>query len=114
MGIEETDKWVKDKLRLLDQLKDAPEADLPECSEEDLWRSEPIFKYYADPEKANSGGRSTKNFDTLQEANEFLASKGKGVVKTVPGAVKACHYCPCAPICGQYQRLLAAGDIASS
>ena len=112
MGLQETDKWVNDKLRLLTTLKDAPEADLPECSEEDLWRSEPIYKYYADPTKTT--GRSTKNFDSEQEANAFRAEKGKGIVIAKPGVVKACGYCPCAPICGQYQRLLASGDIASN
>ena len=112
MGLRETDKWVNDKLRLLTTLKDAPEADLPECSEEDLWRSEPVFKYYADASKTS--GRSTKNFDSEQEANAFRAEKGKGIVIPKPGVVKACGYCPCAPICGQYQRLLASGDIAST
>ena len=111
MGLQETEKWVNDKLRLLDQLKDAPEESFPECSEEDLWRSEPVFKYFADP--AKTSGRSTKNFDSEQEANAFRAEKGKGIVIAKPGVVKACGYCPCAPICGQYQRLLAAGDIAS-
>lgn len=112
MGLQETDKWVNDKLRLLTTLKDAPEADLPECSEEDLWRSEPVYKYYADASKTS--GRSTKNFDSEQEANAFRAEKGKGIVTPKPGVVKACGYCPCAPICGQYQRLLASGDIAST
>jgi hypothetical protein len=111
MSLEETDKWVRDRLRLLTQLKDAPEATLPDCSEEDLWRSEPVFKYYSNPDKTT--GRSTKNFDTQQEANAYRAEKGKGVVLPKPGVVKACNYCPCAPICGQYQRLLASGDIAS-
>lgn len=110
MTVEETDKWVKDKLRLLTQLADAPDDQLPECSEEDLWRSAPVFKYYA---SGDTTKRATKNFDTAQEANAFRAEKGKGVVVEKPGTVKACGYCPCAPICGQYQRLLVAGDIAS-
>lgn len=114
MGLQETDKWVVDKLRLLETLKDAPEVDLPECSEEDLWRTEPVYKYYADASKAAAGGRSTKNFDTEQEAHAYFAEKGKGVIVPKPGLVKACNYCPCAPICGQYQRLLAAGHIASN
>lgn len=111
MGVAESDKWVHDKLRLLTTLKDAPEADLPECSEEDLWRSEPVFKYYA---SGDTTKRATKNFDTEMEANAFRAEKGKGVVVPVPGVVRACNYCPCAPICGQYQRLLEAGQIAST
>lgn len=111
MGVEETDKWVRDRLQLLTQLRDAPEASLPECSDEDLWRTSPQYKYYSNPDKTT--GRSTKNFDTEQEANSHRAEKGKGVVITKPGVVKACNFCPCAPICSQYQRLLAAGDIAS-
>ena len=111
MGVEETDKWVRNKLRLLSQLKDAPDGDIPECSEEDLWRSPPVFKYYANPEKTS--GRSTKNFDTEVEAMAYRAEQNKGIVIPKLGSVKACNYCPCAPICGQYQRLLASGDIAS-
>lgn len=36
MSVAETDKWVRDKLALLTQMADAPEADLPDCTEEDL------------------------------------------------------------------------------
>lgn len=111
MSVAETDKWVKDKLRLLEQLKDAPDDQIPECSEEDLWRAPPVYKYYANPEKTT--GRSTKNFDTELEAVAYRTEQNKGVVIAKHGVVKACNYCPCAPICGQYQRLLASGDIAS-
>lgn len=111
MSVQETEQWVRDKLRLLVRYADAPDDDLPDCSEEDLWRSSPVHKYYADPEKAKLGGRSTKNFDTLPEANQFRAEKGKGAVITKPGEVRACGYCPSAPICGQRLRLIADGSI---
>ncbi len=107
---EESERWVTNKLRLLKQYRSAPEADLPECEEDDLWRSAPVWKYYA---SGDTSKRATKNFTSAQEANAFRAEKGKGVVVLVPGQVKACNYCPCAPLCGQYQRLLAAGEIAS-
>ena len=91
---EATEQFIRAKLALLVKYWDAPEDQLPDCTDEELWRSEPSFKYYKDPETAKAGGRSTKNFDTLQEANAFRAEKGVGIVKTIPGEVKACGYCP--------------------
>lgn len=113
MGVQETEQWVRNKLRLLQQYVSAPEDQIPECSDEDLWRTDPVWKYYANPEVAERNGRSTKNFNCPTEAAKFMASKGsKGVIKEVPGLVRACNYCPAAPICSQYQRLLAQGQIA--
>lgn len=110
MDPRETEQWVRDKLRLLVQYADAPDDQLPDCSEEDLWRSSPVHKFYANPEKTN--GRSTKNFETLSDALQHKSDKGgKGVVITKPGEVRACGYCPSAPICGQRLRLIADGSI---
>ena len=111
MGVQETERWVLEKLRLLQQYLDAPEEDLPECSEEDLWRTEPVYKFYANAD-APAGARSTKNFDTLQEAMQHKADKGKGRVERVPGLVKACNYCAAAPLCSQRERLLLDGSLA--
>lgn len=103
MSLRETEDWIKNKLNLIDRYKDADEKDLPFCTDEELWRSPPKFKYYADPEKALAGGRSTKNFDTKIEADQFhlVEKQGKGVVVTVPGAVKRCGYCPAFNLCTQ-------------
>lgn len=102
MSIEETEKWIVAKLTQVHNSKALPETKIPECTEEELWRSAPQHKYYADPQ--NITGRSTKNFDDLAEANAFLASKGKGVVITIPGEVKRCGYCDAYPICTQRMR----------
>jgi len=101
-----TEQFVKDKIQMFKRMKDLPESKLPECTDEELWRSEPKFKYYADPAKANDpNARSTKNFDSLSDANKFMAEKGgKGIVKTVPGEVKRCPYCPGYDICEQRKR----------
>lgn len=62
------------------------------CTDEELWRSDPQYKYYTDPTKTS--GRST-NFDNLADAHRHLAEKGgKGVIITKPGEPKACAYCP--------------------
>lgn len=108
-SIQETDAFVKRKLALIDEFWDAPEARIPECTDADLWRSDPVFKYYKNPDKMT---RSTKNFDTLQEAQLRKAEEGHvGVIVEQPGQVTACKYCPAFMACSQKDRLLASGDL---
>ena len=113
MSLIETENFIRQKLALIENFFDAPEEEIPLCSDEDLWRSEPVFKYYKDPANANTPGkRSTKNFDTRQEAVIFMSEKGGvGVVKEVPGQVTACKYCPAFAACSQKDQLIASGDL---
>lgn len=99
--IEETKNWIERRLELIEHFMDTPEAQLPECSEEELWMPKPKFKYFSDPEKAKTGGRSTKNFSTLIEANAFAAEKGKGIVVSEIGKPKRCEYCAVFHACSQ-------------
>jgi hypothetical protein len=94
--------WIEHKLGLLDKYSKADEKDMPECTDEELWMSEPAYKYYADPTKTS--GRSTKNFDTLAEANLHCFTKKVGIVKTIPGEPKRCGYCPAFDVCKQKDR----------
>jgi hypothetical protein len=99
MSLADTEAWIFSKLSQIQKYKNTPEPLVPECSEEDLWRSDPVFKYFSDPSKTS--GRSTKNFDTLNEAHAFKAEKGKGVVITAPSIPKRCGYCDAFSICSQ-------------
>ena len=99
LSIEETDNWIIQKLRNIEKAKLLDEADITHCTDKELWRSDPVFKYYGNPEKLE--GRSTRNFKTLDEANALCAKKGKGIVITVPGKVKACLYCAAFDACTQ-------------
>lgn len=109
MGVRETEQWILNRLALLKQYMDAPEEDIPECNEEELWRSSPVYKYYAN---AAATGRSTKNFDDEATARQFMADKGsKGRIDVVPGQVKACLYCPAFSVCKQKDRLIADGSL---
>jgi hypothetical protein len=106
---EQTNFFISEKIKLLKQYKDSPQEDLPECTKEELWESETKYKYYKNPAKM---ARSTKNFDTLNEANVRLASDGGvGTVVTVPGEVKACRYCEVSDICKQAQNLIQQGRL---
>lgn len=108
-SIAETDAFVNSKLRLFDEYWDKPEGELPLCNDADLWRSDPVFKYYKNPQKTT---RSTKNFATKQEAYIRLAEEGGvGMVVESPGQVTACKYCSAFSMCTQKDALIASGDL---
>lgn len=110
LSLAETENWIRNRLTLLSQLKDAPEESMPECSDDDLWRSAPVYKYYS-VENPQPGQRSSKNFDDMSEAMKHLTAKGKGTVLKKPGQVSACKFCEALPICQQARNLVAIGDL---
>lgn len=115
MGLRETEQWIVQRLDLLQQLAGASERQLPECTEEELWRTEPVFKYYGNPAAT---GRSTKNFEgpnAEAEAKMFMAEKGgKGRIDRVPGMVKACNYCPGFLLCKQKDQYILDGSLEAT
>lgn len=108
-SLAETQAFIERKLALIDQYWDVPEEEIPHCTDEELWRSEPVFKYYKNPEKT---ARSTKNFETRQDAMlRFIEDGSVGLVKEVPGQVTACRYCNAFSVCSQKDALIANGDL---
>lgn len=109
MSLAETEIYIRTKLSLIDQYLEAEESNIPLCTDEDLWRTAPVFKYYKNPEKTV---RSTKNFETRQEALIKLAEDGNvGIVKEQPGQVTACKYCSAFAACTQKDSLILNGDL---
>lgn len=109
LSLDDTERFIRNKLLQIQQLADRPEDELPKCTDEELWRKPPAWKYYANPQKM---GRSTKNFDNAAEAYARLAKDGnKGVVIEEGGEVMACKYCPAFPICSQKDDLIADGSL---
>lgn len=107
MTLAETEQWVDAKLAQYRQHINTPEPQIPFCTDEELWRSSPQFKYYGDPAKAKDPtARSTKNFDSIVEANRHLAAAGKGVVITKLGEPKRCGYCAAFDACSQKDQYL--------
>lgn len=102
LDITDTEQWVINKLEQVERYLSAPEDQIPLCTDEELWMSDPVFKYYAKPETAMAGGRATKNCDSMAEAREYMASKGgKGTIITVKGEPKRCDYCEAFDACRQ-------------
>lgn len=107
--IEQTENWIIDKLESYKALANVPQDQLPQCTDEELWTSETVYKYYKNPESLK---RSTKNFTNHDDALIRKANDGDvGTIITVEGEVKACRYCPVVGICDQAERLLATGRL---
>lgn len=107
--VNETEAFIARKLALIEQYWTADESEIPECTDEELWRSLPVYKYYKNP--ANTA-RSTKNFETQQEAMaRYIEDGSVGLVKEVPGQVKACKYCPAFLVCKQKDRYVESGEL---
>lgn len=107
--VEQTDKYIKDKLESITSLLDKPQEELPQCTSEELWESKTKYKYYKNPAKT---ARATRNFDSMEEANSrLLDDGGVGTVITVRGEVKACRYCEVSDICKQARNLVNQGRL---
>lgn len=108
-SIDQTERYLRNKLRQLDELKDADEEHIPECSDSDLWRTDSVWKYYKNP----NATRSTRNFNSRAEAlTYFVAAGAVGEIKEVKGQVKACLYCNASAICKQKDRYLQDGSLS--
>lgn len=109
-SLAETEHWIRNKLTQIRTHMDLPEEQLPLCTDEELWRKPPTFKYYKNPQKKMT--RSTKNFDNIHEARIKLAEDGGvGIIVEAGGEVTACKYCPAFPICSQAQTLIEDGSL---
>ena len=90
MSLEETEEWVRKKLNQIRKLQNASQEKIPDCTDEELWRSETKYKYFSSADNT----RASKVETTLEKIKEYAESKGnKGVIKQVPGEVKRCLYC---------------------
>lgn len=109
MSLAETESFIRQRVRLIKKYMEAPEHEIPECTDEELWRKPTVWKYYKDPNKMT---RSTKNFETKQEAfARFTDDGSSGAVREVKGQVVACKYCDAFTVCSQKDRLIEDGSL---
>jgi len=102
MTVEETEKFLQNKLSQIEKYELLPVADLPLCTKEELWQRDSVWKYYKDPTKTT---RSTKNFDNASAAYARLSADGVGSVIEVSGEAKKCVYCEVRNVCTQAEQL---------
>lgn len=101
LPLAQTETWIRDKIREILVNQELPEPEIKPCSDQELWMSDSVWKYYSDPERAKSGGRSTRNFTDYPSAATHQSRAGKGVIIEVPGKPRACSFCPVFTICSQ-------------
>lgn len=103
MSHQEVEDWVLNKIEHIKKnakhVKD--QSKLVRCTDDELWKQPDTYKYYANPETAKKGGRAQKTFEKMADAEQHKAEKGKGVIITTKGEVKACEYCPAFSVCEQ-------------
>ena len=108
-SLEETEAYIAQRLTDYMKYKDQHESQLPLCTDKELWRSDPEWKYYKDPTKKT---RATKNFDNKADAlKRFVEDGSVGEIVEIPGMAKACTYCMAFPICTQKDALIRAGSL---
>lgn len=102
-GNREPPKFIQDKCRELARAYKRTDDELPECTEEELWRTQTVYKYYL---SGRTDGRATKVFQSLPEAEDFKRQKSeRGVILTIPGEPRRCAYCTARPFCNQYKKM---------
>lgn len=105
LSIQQTEEWLEKRLALIEKYMNAPESEIPECTDEELWRNPTKYKYFVNP----SSSRATKNFDTMNEAHRYMMidKEGKGIIRVCKGEARRCNYCSAAGICSQKARMFA-------
>jgi len=109
MSLAETEIFISNKLADLTRAREMPEAEIPDCTPADLWRSPASYKYYKNPEKT---ARSTANFDDYHLAHAKMLKDGNvGIIKEIKGQVKKCNYCKGFTLCTQKDAYLEDGSL---
>lgn len=108
LSLEETEKMIVNKLRLLKEHENTPDNQLPECTQEELWAEEDSWAVYK-----TGGKRALRVLNSEATAQDYYTQNNiKGHIQHRPGKAKRCKYCPALTYCNQGKRLMEYGLIA--
>lgn len=92
LSIPDTELFIRNKLKQLVEYWEHPLELIPCCTPDELFSSKPVFKYYKNG--FTEGTRSTKNFNSFNEASAYRAKNGfKGDIIEHRGKPFMCPYC---------------------
>jgi hypothetical protein len=87
--LEETEKFLIDRVTLLQSHEHTPDDDLPPCTKEERWATDDVYAYYKDDKVK----RATKLFDNAIDAHMHMRKNG-GRVEKRDGEDRKCNdYC---------------------
>ena len=113
--IERTEKYINDRVALLEAHKNTPDSDLPECTADERWQSETVFKCM----KGNNK-KSSKNFkkskdnitegqlgyitekDAKEAAQKYCEEKKLTLLEVKGESRKCSDYCYACQFCSQF------------
>lgn len=91
LSLQETQNFIRNKLKQVVTYWDYPLNQIPCCTDSQLYRSNPTYKYYM---SGNTNGRATKVFNTLEEARAYQFNKnGVGTIVKHLGNPFYCDFC---------------------
>jgi hypothetical protein len=95
---EETEKFIANRIAEFEKAK----LELPECSDEDRWKSPDVWAL-----TKVGGKKALKLFETESEAHQHMEIFNiPGEITLRPGVNKRCQsYCACLPFCEQAKQL---------
>lgn len=106
LSLQETEEVIAAKLAEIDKYSSVPEDALPVCTPDELWQSDPVYKYFSNP----NNKRATANCNSYAEAHQkMMANGGTGEIREIPGQIRRCGYCPGYELCTQKNEYLAKG-----
>jgi hypothetical protein len=107
MSLEETERYIKGRLALIEKYQDVNQSQMPLCTPDELWQKPAKWAYYKNPKAA----RATKLCNSPQEANALKARDGVPGSRVVerPAEPKFCKYCDGRKICLQAEGFIASG-----
>lgn len=107
LSLADTERYIRGKLQLISQYRDADQEEIPECTPKQLWQRESQWLWYSKPENV----KPQRNFKEDKQAAliHFSEKGGTGLIKERPGDVMACNFCNANSICSQREQLAANG-----
>ncbi len=97
---KDTEEYIKFRLSLFDKCLDMDEKELPECTDEELWRDKPKFE-------VSIKERVVKTCSSEAKAKEHIEKyQLDAKINLKKGTVKRCGYCTARRFCSQYKELL--------
>jgi len=107
MSIEDTEEYLRNKLNSIKHYLKYPE-ELPECTKEQLWQDDTVYKYY----KKSDASRATKVSKNYYEVyDKYIQDGSIGNIITFPGKVRKCTFCTASNHCEQRNQLFQEGLI---
>ncbi len=99
LPLDRIEEYIEDRIsKIEDGLKEEDQANMPMCTDAELWRSDTKYKVFKTDKSNRAINGGVK--DTISEAEAVQMNKG-GVIKVFPGEIRRCKYCNAAPICKQ-------------